>query len=291
MAKFRFNYRSEILGCYTDVTIVIPTDNLRCAGHYFEKPANPLLKREEKEFYRPGMKFPVVYLIHGGGDDDTLSYRYSNVEEAAQRNRVMLVTPDIANSFGINTRYGINYMDYVAKELPQVIEALFPASPKREDRFIMGYAMGGNAALGIAVNHPALYRACVDISGGIGMTFCPETLMEELESDHFKNFFPLYRSSFGPASEIIGSEYDLRSVFLKKQREGCTMPDFTLVCGSDEFILERVRGDVRAMEELGIPVSYIEEEGYRHDFRLWDKYLGKALDELLPLDRQQGSTE
>ena len=285
MAKFRFNFRSEVLGYYTDVTVVIPTDSFRCRGPYFEKPANPLQKQEQKEFYTPGMKFQTVYLIHGGGDDDTLTYRYSNVEEAAERNRVMLVTPDIANSFGINTRYGVKYMDFVTEELPQVIEALFPASPLRDDRFIMGYAMGGNAALGMAVNHPELYRACVDISGGIGMTFCPETLKEELEGDHFKTYFPLYLSAFGPASEIEGSEYDLRATTLRRRAEGYEMPEFTLICGSEEFILKRVRADAAAMKELGIPVNYIEPEGYGHDFRLWDEYLSRALDDLLPLAR------
>ena len=285
MGKFRFNYRSEVLGYYVDVTVVLPTDSLRCAGPYFEKPSNPLLKRDEKDFYRPGMKFQTVYLIHGGGDDDTLTYRYSNAEEAAQQNKVMLVTPDIANSFGINTHYGVKYMDFVTIELPQVIEALFPSSPKREDRFIMGYAMGGNAALGMAVNHPELYAACIDISGGIGMTFCPETLIAELESDHFKNFFPLYNTSFGPSEEVIGSDADLRAVYRRKTEEGETMPDFTLVCGTEEFIRERVEGDVEAMKALGIPVRYIPVEGHNHDFRLWDLYIRKALDELLPLKR------
>ena len=286
MGKFRFNFRSEVLGYYTDVTVVLPTDGLRCEGEYFAPPANPLLRREEKDYYRPGMKFQTLYFIHGGGDDDTLTYRYTNVEEAAQRNKIMIVTPDIANSFGINTRYGFKYMDFVTEELPRVIEALFPASPKREDRFIMGYAMGGNAALGIAVNHPELYSACIDMSGGIGMTFVPETLMEELDGDHFKNFFPVFNSSFGDSKDIPGSEYDLRATYLRKKAEGLEMPDFTVICGSDEFIRARVEGDVKAMKELGIPVKYICPEGYDHNFKLWNLYAEKALDELLPLKRK-----
>ena len=286
MGKFRFNFRSEILGHYTDVTVILPTDRLRCSGPYFDRPVNPVLKNDDKDVYRPGMKFQTVYLIHGGGDDDTLTYRYTNAEEYAQRNRVMLVTPDIANSFGINTRYCVPYMDFVSIELPQVIEALFPASPKREDRFIMGYAMGGNAALGIAVNHPELYSACIDMSGGIGMTFRPETVVSELEGEHFRKYFPTFCTSFGPSSEILGSELDLRAVWQRKTAEGEKMPDFTIVCGTKEFIRARVEDDVAAMRELGIPVNYISAEGYDHDFRLWDLYIRKALDEILPLKRR-----
>ena len=108
------------------------------------------------------MKFQTVYLIHGGGDDDTLTYRYSNVEEAAQRNHVMLVTPNIANSFGYDAKYAIPYMSFITEELPTVIQSLFASSPAREDNFIMGYAMGGNVALGCAINRPDRYAACLD---------------------------------------------------------------------------------------------------------------------------------
>ena len=284
--KLRFNYRSELLGHYVDVTVVIPTNEYRCETDFFNGNANPIEHRESKKFYRPGMKFQTVYLIHGGGDDDTLPYRYSNVEEAAERNHVMLVTPDITNSFGINTRFGIRYMDFVCEELPVVIQSLFPSSPAREDNFIMGFAMGGNAALGMAVNHPEKYAACIDMSGGIGMTFCPETLVEELESDHFKYQFPLYRTSFGPSEEIIGSEYDLRAVTERHLKNGVKMPDFTIVLGSEEFIRKRVEGDVAAMRKLPLNLDFILVEGGDHNFKLWDVYLQKALDEMLPLKRK-----
>ena len=118
------------------------------------------------------------------------------------------------------------------------------------------------------------------------MTFRPEILASELEGDHFKKHFPLFCTSFGPASDVIGSEYDLRSVWQKKTAAGEMMPDLTLVCGTKEFIRGRVEGDVSAMKELGVPVNYISAEGYDHDFRLWDLYLRKSLDELLPLKRR-----
>ena len=283
--KFRFNYRSEAIGHYVDVTVVIPTNRYRCDIDFVHGKSNPIDRRNEKNVYRPGMKFQTVYLMHGGGDDDTLTYRFTNVEEAAERNHVMLVTPNITNSFGINTRYGVKYMDFVCEELPVVIQTMFPSSPAREDNFIMGYAMGGNAALGMAVNHPENYAACIDMSGGIGMTFCPETLMEELDGDHFKNHFPIFCTSFGPSSEILGSEFDLRAVTERHLANGVKMPDFTIVLGSEEFIRKRVEGDVEAMRKLGLPLNFILVEGADHNFKLWDEYAQKALDELLPLKR------
>ena len=124
------------------------------------------------------------------------------------------------------------------------------------------------------------------MSGGIGMTFCPETLVEELESDHFKYQFPLYRTSFGPSEEIIGSEYDLRAVTERHLKNGVKMPDFTIVLGSEEFIRKRVEGDVAAMRKLPLNLDFILVEGGDHNFKLWDVYLQKALDEMLPLKRK-----
>ena len=103
------------------------------------------------------MEFQTVYLIHGGGDDDTLTYRYTNAERYAQENNVMLVTPNVSNSFGVDTQYGVNYQRFISEELPVVIQSLFASSDKREDNFIVGYAMGGNAALGTAIMNPDKY--------------------------------------------------------------------------------------------------------------------------------------
>lgn len=287
MGRMRFNYRSEILGRYVDVSVVYPTDSYRCPPN--EKMANRAYRGgpdDNKPVYRPGMKFQTVYLLHGGGDDDTLTYRYSNVEEAAQRNHVMLVTPNLANSFGADTRYGVAYQTFLTEELPTVIQALFASSPAREDNFIMGYAMGGNAALGAAVNRPDRYAACMDISGGIGMTLCADTLAAELEGDHFKNCFPLYNSTFGGGKDIPGSAADLRAQVRRGRAAGAPEARFFVVCGSKEFIRARVEGDVAAMQELNMDVEYLCAQGYDHDFKLWDRYLQLGLDQLLPLKRR-----
>lgn len=284
MSYMRFNFRSQTLGHYVDVSIVYPTDDY---SYYAQDSNASALSMEGKhsKVYYPGMKFQTVYLIHGGGDDDTLTYRYTNAERYAQENNVMLVTPNITNSFGIDTQYGVNYQKFLSEELPVVIQSLFASSPKREDNFIVGYAMGGNVALGTALLHPSLYQTCVDISGGIGMTLSTETLKEELNGDHFKKNFPLYNSSFGEADSINDSPYNIEAIAKKFLQDGTEVCNFHVICGSDEFIRYRVEKDVKKLEEIGYSVNYICPEGYTHDFVLWDKYIKLALDELLPLKR------
>lgn len=287
MGKMRFNFRSEILGKYVDVTVILPTDELRCPNtEYMANRTSRASAGPSKPQYRPGMKLQTIYLIHGGGDDDTLTYRYSNAEEDAQRNLVMLVTPNVANSLGADTCYGVPYMTFLTEELPTVIQSLFPSSPRREDNFVMGYAMGGNVAMAMAVTRPDRFCACLDISGGIGMTMDPETLKSELEGDHFRNNFRIYNTTFGEGKDIPGSRFDLNAIARKHLAAGTEMPKFILACGSKEFIRARVENDVAKMRELGMDITYLCAEGYDHDFKMWDRYMRLGMDLYLPLKKK-----
>lgn len=288
MSMMRFNYRSVVLGKYVDISVVFPTDRYTFYDTEKEKLGTHdegAALQNKRPVYRPGMKFQTVYLIHGGGDDDTLTYRYTNAERYAQDNNVMLITPNIANSFGIDADYGVKYQTFLSKELPVVIQTLFASSPKREDNFIVGYAMGGNVALGTAIMHPELFSVCVDMSGGIGMTLDNETMKEELSGDHFKSFMPIYNASFGAAEDYDDSAHDLYKIAKEKKEAGEKLTKFYICCGSEEFIRARVEKDVRKLKELDYDVDYILAEGYTHDFNMWDKYINVALSELLPLRR------
>lgn len=288
MSMMRFNYRSSVLGKYIDISIVYPTDRYE----FYDVTKKKLGLHGEaagfsgaKRMYQPGMKLQTVYLLHGGGDDDSLTYRYTNAERYAQDNNVMLVTPDISNSFGVDTEYGVKYQTFLACELPVVIQSLFASSPKREDNFIVGYAMGGNIALGTAIMHPEMFSVCVDISGGIGMTLDSDKIKEELSGDHFRNFMPIYNATFGEAGQYDHSQYDLYQIAKKKKASGEQLTKFILCCGSEEFIRYRVESDVIKLKALEYDVEYLLAEGYNHDFRMWDEYIRLALDQLLPLKR------
>ena len=282
MAIMRFNFRSQAMNRHVDITITLPTDEF---SYYDEKDhpytGHPFYYRPLTQ-YKPGMKLQTVYFIQGGGDDDTLVYRNMNVERYADGHAIMLVTPNIVNSLGADTDYGVNSHTFLTEELPVVIQTLFPSSPKREDNFIVGYAMGGNVALSCAIMRPDLYAACVDMSGGIGYTLRTDTIVGEL-SDPAKPVRSRLLAAFGPAEKFEGSKHDLMTYVRKYQAEGIEWPKFTLMCGELEFIRERVEGDVSALKELGIPCDYYVTEGCNHDFDNWDPFSRKVFDEILPL--------
>lgn len=281
MGIMQFNFRSQALSGNINVTIVYPTDQLSYYDMSVPRHHGDRIKR--KDNYVPGMKFQTVYLIHGGGDDDSIVYRYMNAEAFAEENQVMLVTPSIVNSFGIDTKYGQYAYTLLTEELPTVIQSLFASSPEREDNFIVGFAMGGNAALGAALRRPDLYSACVDLSGGIGLTLDMDDLKKNLRSLRFK----LYSSSFEDPDTIDGTEHDMYYIAKRNMEKGITMPKFFLCAGSEEGQIGiRVRNDAALLKQLGYDVYYEEAIGYKHDFVMWDKYINIALSEWLPLKRR-----
>ena len=75
------------------------------------------------------------------------------------------VMPDGDRSFYTNLPHGRNYYDYVAKELPKIMETMFPLiSSAREDRFIAGNSMGGYGALKIALREDGAFAAAAPLS-------------------------------------------------------------------------------------------------------------------------------
>lgn len=288
MGICKFNYRSQACGLWLDVIVTIPTsqfsyyDMREGARHNDRAPADG----KYPEVYRPGMKFQTIYMIHGGGDDDTLPYRYMSIERYADANNVMLVTPNIPNSFGVNTNYGVDYQTFLSEELPTVIQSLFPSAPGRENNFIAGFAMGGNVALGTALMHPELYAAAVDVSGGIGLTVNTEQFASEL-SGQFTGRFPLVGATFGRGEDLPGSKHDMRKFALENIEKGVALPKFYLVCGSEEGnIGKRVEADAKTLKEMGYDVDFTCYEGYNHFYPLWDMYFEKMMNEILPLKRE-----
>ncbi len=278
MAFMRFRFRSEYMG-ETAVTVVLPTDNVTI---YSETVGNPggNSPRAPKFDYRPGMKYQTVWLLHGGGDDDLTSYNMTALERYAEENQVMLVTPLAHGTMYNNTVTGIRYLDYFTKELPVVIRTLFPSAPGRENNFLMGSAMGGNGALGIAMMYPEDYAAVVDLSGGIGLT-----LDRQVYRDQMSWMGGRMRTLFRGEDEFENTEHDLYYLAKRNVDGGKKLPQVFIGVGENDFIRYRVEKDAEHLKQLGYQVTFEVVEGLGHEWDFWDKYFRKALSEWLPLKR------
>ena len=278
MGLLRFSFRSEILSLHTNVTVTFPSEDMTYYPLTEPKREEGVAARRQWE-YREGMKLQTVYLLHGGGDDDTCVVRKSNIERYAQENCVMTVTAQVKDSFFMDTQYGYKYFTFMTEELPKVIQTMFPSSPKREDNFVVGLAMGGNGSLALGLKRPDLYQACVDLSGGIGCSVDTDAFIEQVRTLEMRRM----QATFGDPDRLRDSEYDLGGYVKRHLAKGTALPEIFIAVGENDFIRDVVRRDRNALAKLGVSFHYEEAPGYTHDWNFWDPYLKKALDEWLPL--------
>ena len=119
MAYFKGSIRSKVLGMDTGLSVVLPLDRAAV----------------------PEKKCPVVYLLHGHGENADVWTRMTSAERYANAYGVALIMPEVQRSFYTDMAAGLPYFSYVSEELPKLCEGLFSVSSRREDRFVAGLSI------------------------------------------------------------------------------------------------------------------------------------------------------
>ncbi|MEC3976437.1 alpha/beta hydrolase [Amycolatopsis sp. H20-H5] len=118
----------------------------------------------------PDVRFPVLYLLHGGDDD----YRsWTDKGEAAETTEplpMIVVMPDARNGFYSNWekagRHGRTpWESFHLGELLPWVDRTFRTLAQRESRAAAGLSMGGFGAFSYAARHPDLFVAAASFSG------------------------------------------------------------------------------------------------------------------------------
>jgi len=148
-----WRHASRTLGCDMNVAVFVPA-------------------------HEEGERLPVIYWLSGLTATEQNFITKAGAQHYAAERKVILVAPDTsprgdgvaddpAYDLGQGAGFYLNATrapwaahfrmhDYVAIELPGLVEAHFPAN---EQRSIMGHSMGGHGALVVALRNPGRYRA------------------------------------------------------------------------------------------------------------------------------------
>jgi S-formylglutathione hydrolase FrmB len=113
-----------------------------------------------------GLRYPVLYDLHGLGDNEQSLMNtgaWSLIQDLREQHKIgefLIVTPDGARSFYINSRDGrTRYSDFFLQEFMPAIEHRYRVRAGRSARGITGMSMGGFGALRIAFAHPQLFSS------------------------------------------------------------------------------------------------------------------------------------
>ncbi len=114
-------------------------------------------------------KLPVLFLLHGYGEDETAWSRIANLEQMADANRLLIVCPDGEKSWYWDSPMHpeLQFETFISEELPAYIDAHYPTYACREGRAVTGFSMGGHGAMWNAMRHPETFGAVGSTSGGL----------------------------------------------------------------------------------------------------------------------------
>lgn len=250
MAKLVCNFYSYVLNRAVDITIVLPSvtcpESLGLAGY---PPSHELVA-----------KFPVVYLLHGFGNNHAQWTGYTNVEMYAEERRIAIVNISAENKAYARVG-GDDFMRFLDEELPSFLKNYFPVSDDPKETYIAGLSMGGYGAYIHGLTHPERFAAIGAFSAGLGIN--PETFASD----------PLGSRAFTPPDE-----YNPESLALKCKEEGKAFPKIYASCGTLDQLYAVDKAFAAKLKELGADVTWAETEGRGHEWRFWDEQIEAFLD-------------
>ena len=254
-----------------------------------------------------GRDYPVVYVLHGVGDDYA-SWTGPSRGDLATLTKdcdAIFVTPD--GGGGTNAGWYSDWLDgsyqyetFHTQVLPKAIDRAFRTEGRRE-RAIAGLSMGGFGALSYAARHPGMYRAAASYSGFVDTTFGAPASGQFYE---YGGQNPVY--SFGsPSTRIWGDQTSNADVWAAHNPydQAAHLAGTPLYLSSGTGTPGGAQGDdpnkapnylieayVRQLNDrlatrltdLKIPFTDARETGGYHDWSYWRFHFRDSLRVLMP---------
>ncbi len=223
--------------------------------------------------------YPVLYLLHGAGDDQTGWVQFGEVlnitDEAIRTNlatAMIIVMPDgnTGKRGYVNDVKGEwRYEDFFFQEFMPYIEKTYRIKADKRYRAIAGLSMGGEGTFIYALHHPELFSAACPLSAATG----PASI-EELKN------YKLWAGVEGITDADKESYFKKYSVLSLIQN----MPDdqkkavrWYIDCGDDDFLYEGNCLVHIAMRKKEIPHEFRIRDGV-HSWTYWRASLPNVLE-------------
>lgn len=259
MARIRCDFFSEALGLGTAMTVLLPERSSAGIGMAGGAPAGDP---------------PVLYLLHGLTDDDTIWTRRTAIERYVAPLGLAVVMPQVGRSFYTDEAHGNRYWTFLSEELPEVCRSFFRLSDRPADTFVAGLSMGGYGAMKWALRQPDRFAAAASLSGALNVAHRrhhPSSPMDPA----------VWHTVWGDRA-VAGADDD--TVALLERADG-DLPALYVACGTEDFLYEDNVRFVETARRRDLPVTVDFSPG-DHDWAYWDAKIQDVL-AWLPLRRDR----
>ena len=230
------------------------------------------------DYDRSQRSYPVLYLLHGGGDDQTGWVQFGEVLHIADRairdgsaTPMVIVMPD-ANTGRRGYFNDIDgtwrYEDFFFEELIPHVERTYRIKSEKRYRAVAGLSMGGGGSFMYALHRPDMFSSAAPLSASTG----------PLSLDAFRE-----RLSSGNAP--AASDAEIEAYFERHSALALVnaMPEdelrsvrWYIDCGDDDFLYEGNSLIHIAMRKREIPHEFRVRDG-GHTWTYWRESLPDVL--------------
>ncbi len=222
--------------------------------------------------------YPVLYLLHGAGDDQTGWVQFGEVLRIADNainngssTAMIIVMPD-ANTgqrgYTNNATGDWRYEDFFFDEFMPYIEKTYHIKGEKRYRAIAGLSMGGGGTFYYALHHPELFSSACPLSAATGplnkddmQKYRKRGNMEEVSENQIDEWFQKYS-----VLELIKNMPD-------EQKNDV---HWYIDCGDDDFLYEGNSLVHIEMRKKEIPHEYRVRNG-AHNWTYWRESLPEVL--------------
>jgi len=242
-------------------------------GSYEQKDASGQLRR-----------FPVLYYLHGLGDNEQSFSRsggWTLIEDLRAQGKIgdfLIVAPEGYASFYINSADGSErYSDFFLREFIPYIEKKYRVLPGREARAVTGISMGGYGALRFAFAYPELFSSVSAQSAALILETQEQlnALTQERSQDALDAFGPLIGDPINVAHWRANDPFTLA----RKNKAALKTTAIYFNCGhSDDFGFEKGAAALdKQLASEGIAHEYRPYPG-GHNMNYFLSHLGEVIE-------------
>jgi len=225
--------------------------------------------------------YPVMYLLHGAGDDQTGWVQFGEVlhitDKAIAEGKatpMIIIMPDAntgTRGYFNNVKGDWRYEDFFFDELIPHVEKKFRIKSEKRYRAIAGLSMGGGGSFMYALHRPDLFSSACPLSAYVG----------PLNMDQFKDRLKRWDSDNNTyTDEQLQTYFDRHNAISLVNN----IPDdqkkavrWFIDCGDDDFLYEGNSLIHIAMKKKEIPHEYRVREG-AHTWTYWRESLPVVLE-------------
>lgn len=236
-------------------------------------------------YYTSQRHYPVLYLLHGGGDDQTGWVQFGEVQhyadqaiKAGEATPMIIVMPD-ANTgrrgYFNDIRGDWDYEDFFFEEFVPFVEKTYRIKSEKRYRAVAGLSMGGGGSFMYALHHPEMFSSACPLSASVGPLNLedarkrynsprrnePDVELEPVSDDIIEAYVKEHN-----AVELVNS---LKADDIKSVR-------WYIDCGDDDFLYEGNSLVHIAMRKREIPHEYRVRDG-GHRWSYWRSALPTVL--------------